>query len=207
MHHYPNAAAQISEAKTLRAMFAARKRVFVDMLKWDLPVLAGEYELDQFDDPEARYLILTDTAGNHRASARLLRTDRPHILGDLYPFLCAGPVPTGPTTREITRFCLDPRQRTRERREARNELVTTLAIHALGAGITDYTGVATVSWFDQIARFGWRCNRLGPPVEVCGNRLIGLHIRIDSGTCAALRETGIFRDSTLGLDDGMERAL
>ena len=38
---------------SLRAMFAARKQVFVDLLKWDLPVLAGEYELDQFDDPDA----------------------------------------------------------------------------------------------------------------------------------------------------------
>src|SRR3546814_5947244 len=34
----------------MRAMFAARKEVFIDLLKWDLPVLAGAYELDQFDD-------------------------------------------------------------------------------------------------------------------------------------------------------------
>ena len=207
MLHNLSTQSPVLEAVVLRDMFAARKRVFIDLLKWDLPVLAGEYELDQFDDPEARYLILTDNAGNHRASTRLLRTDRPHILGDLYPFLCTGPVPTGPTTREITRFCLDPRQRAPERREFRNELVTTLAIHALGVGITDYTGVATVSWFDQIARFGWRCNRLGPAVEVCGHQLVGLHIRIDSTTCAALRETGIFRDTSLGLDEAMERSL
>lgn len=28
----------------LRAMFAARKSVFVDLLKWDVPVLDGAYE-------------------------------------------------------------------------------------------------------------------------------------------------------------------
>lgn len=28
----------------LRAMFAARKSVFVDLLKWDVPVLGGQYE-------------------------------------------------------------------------------------------------------------------------------------------------------------------
>src|SRR3546814_16727454 len=66
----------------MRAMFAARKEVFIDLLKWDLPVLAGAYELDQFDDPDAEYLILIDGQGRHRASARLLRTDRPHLLGD-----------------------------------------------------------------------------------------------------------------------------
>lgn len=188
----------------LRTMFAARKRVFIDLLKWDLPALAGEYEVDQFDTVEARYLILGDRAGDHRASARLLRTDRPHILGELYPFLCAGPVPSGPTTYEITRFCLDPRQRAPERREARNELVTALAVHALSAGITDYTGVATSVWYEQIATFGWRCNRLGLPAEVDGQQLVGLHIRIDAQTCAALRTAGIFRDLTLGLGEELE---
>src|SRR3546814_4512314 len=122
----------------MRAMFAARKEVFIDLLKWDLPVLAGAYELDQFDDPDAEYLILIDGQGRHRASARLLRTDRPHLLGDLYPHLCDGPVPTGPTVREITRFCLDRNQTTSERRSARNQLVTALAEHALRTGITDY---------------------------------------------------------------------
>lgn len=64
----------------LRAMFEARKRVFVDLLKWQVPVLAGRFEIDQFDTASAEYLILTDEAGAHRASARLLRTEGSHIL-------------------------------------------------------------------------------------------------------------------------------
>src|SRR3546814_11142864 len=71
-----------------------------------------------------------------------MRTDQPHLLGNLYPHLCAGPVPTGTTIREITRFCLDRHQRASERRSARNQLVTALAEHALATGITAYTGVA-----------------------------------------------------------------
>src|SRR5690554_3010471 len=68
----------------LRSMFEARKKVFVDLLKWDLPVLDGRFEVDQFDTPEAVYLVLTDESANHRASARLLRTDRSHILALLW---------------------------------------------------------------------------------------------------------------------------
>ena len=80
------------DAAALRAMYAARKQVFVDLLKWDLPVLAGAYEIDQFDNHDAEYLILLDQEdGRHRASARLLQTDRPHILADLYPVLCDAP--------------------------------------------------------------------------------------------------------------------
>ncbi|EKU74945.1 hypothetical protein HMPREF9718_02473 [Sphingobium yanoikuyae ATCC 51230] len=62
----------IDEDMVLRAMFEARKRVFIDLLKWDLPVLADRYEVDHFDTPDAQYLVLTDTELHHRASTRLL---------------------------------------------------------------------------------------------------------------------------------------
>ena len=81
------------EHVALRSMFAARKRIFVDLLKWDLPVLAGRFEVDQFDDPHATYLIVTDKDGGHLASARLLPTTRPALLDGLFPHLVAGPVP------------------------------------------------------------------------------------------------------------------
>ncbi|MGE4305053.1 MAG: acyl-homoserine-lactone synthase [Novosphingobium sp.] len=176
----------IDENGALRAMFRARKEVFIDLLKWDLPVLADEFEVDQFDSG-AEYLILIEQGVRHRASTRLLRTDQPHLLGDLYPHLCAGPVPTGPTIREITRFCLDRHQRGSERRSARNQLVTALAEHALATGITAYTGVAEWEWFEQIRRFGWDCKALGQPVDHEGRRLVALHIRIDDETINGLQ--------------------
>lgn len=183
----------------LRAMFAARKQVFIDLLKWDLPVLAGEYEVDQFDDPDAEYLILLDPDRKHRASTRLLKTDRPHLLGDLYPFLCSGPVPNGPTTREITRFCLDRHQSAAARRSARNQLVTALAEHALCHGITDYTGVAELGWFRQIHCFGWHCEPLGPAMLVGGSALTALHIQIDNETIEGLKRNGVYAPLTLHL--------
>ena len=106
----------------LRGMFAARKQVFIDQLKWDLPVLDGRFELDQFDTPDARYLILLDPDDlRHRASARLLPTTAPHLLGDIYPHLCADGPPTGTRMWEISRFCLDLAQTPAERRDARNQ--------------------------------------------------------------------------------------
>jgi N-acyl-L-homoserine lactone synthetase len=133
-------------AATLQAMFAARKRVFVDLLGWDVPVLEGRYEIDQFDDRAADYLIVADPLGRHLASARLLATTRPHILDSLFPELCSGDAPRGPAVREITRFCLDPRVGARARREARNVLVSALVAHALASGIETYTGVAELGW-------------------------------------------------------------
>lgn len=177
--------------RALRAMFQARKEVFIDLLKWELPALGGCYEVDQFDTVDAEYLVLLDQEMQHRASTRLLRTDQPHILADLYPHLCAGPVPRGETVREITRFCLDRHQRAAERRCARNQLVTALANHALANGITAYTGVAEQDWFEQIRLFGWACEALGQPLRHGTRWLRALHIVIDDQTIAGLRHGGV----------------
>ncbi len=65
-----------SAERMLRAMFEDRKSVFVDLLKWDVPVLDGRFEIDQFDDEHATYLIIADGDGDHLGSARLLPTTR-----------------------------------------------------------------------------------------------------------------------------------
>ncbi len=179
--------------RALRSMFRARKRVFVDLLKWDVPVLEDEYEMDQFDTFDAAYLILADNDANHRASARLLQTDRPHILGSLFPVLCEGPVPSGEGYREITRFCIEPTLPRSERRLVRDQLVTALAEHALATGLIGYTAVANRAWFDQIAKFGWTCSSLGPIRSINGVRLTALQIDIDETTIAGLRSSGIYR--------------
>jgi acyl-homoserine lactone synthase len=181
----------------LEAMFAARKRVFVDLLGWDVPVLDGRYEVDQFDDGHAQYLVVSGAGGRHFASARLLETTRPHILGDLFPELCAGTPPAGRAVREITRFCLDPAAGARGRREARNVLVSALVEHALASGIDTYTGVAEIAWLQQILAFGWRCRPLGLPVTTGGRTLGALAIAITSGTPALLAANGIHRATTL----------
>lgn len=195
MHNQTEAAS--GQAHALRAMFAARKRVFIDLLRWDLPVLADKYEVDQFDNQQADYLILLDENGEHRASTRLLRTDAPHILRDMFPLLCPGPVPSGPATREITRFCLDPRLTAAQRKVARNELVTALAQYALRNGVTDYTGVAGLAWFRQIRTFGWQCRALGEALMHDGQQLVGLHISIDEHTIAGLKQAGCFAEPTM----------
>lgn len=178
------------DAALLRAMFAARKTVFIDLLGWDLPVLAGQYEMDQFDDEHARYLILSDN-GQHLASARLLPTTREGILSGLYPMLCEGPVPCAPDSFEITRFCLDRSLNARERRDVRNALVHALASYAIAAGIARYCAVAGLGWFRQIERFGWSCQALGAPVLIGGQELIGLEIGITGETPQLLEAAGI----------------
>jgi len=190
----------------LRSMFEARKRVFVDLLKWDVPVLEGRYELDQFDDGHAVYLVIADEQGEHLGSARLLETCRPHILGSLFPELCAEAPPRGPDIVEITRFCLGCNQSSAQRLQTRNRLVTALVEFALARGISTYTGVAEMGWLQQILAFGWRCRPLGLP-RMLGPRMVGaLRIEISPETPRLLARNGIHAPVALDLACELEAA-
>lgn len=191
MLHILRTSAQPGEDHVLRSMFAARKSVFVDLLKWDVPVIDGTYEVDQFDNAHATYLVLADADGAHLGSARLLPTIRPHILDSFYADLCEGEPPRGTGVREITRFCLDRRLTARRRRAVRDTLVTALVVHALDWGITTYSAIAELGWLQQILAFGWRCRPLGLPREIEGSMLGALRIEISQETPTLLAAAGI----------------
>lgn len=183
---------RMSERVALRAMFEARKQVFIDLLGWDLPALAGRYEVDQFDNARATYLILTDAERRHLASARLLPSDEPGILTSLFPDLCSEPPPSGPHVLEITRFCLSRDLRAAARRSARNMLVTAIAQFGLANGVSSYTGVAELGWLQQILTFGWNCGTLGPPRALGGKVLGALRIDLAPDTLDRLAAAGVF---------------
>lgn len=164
-----------------------------------MPVLDGRFELDEFDDIHANYIIVADPEGNHLGSARLLPTTQPHILDDLFPELCAGPVPAGPDVFEITRFCLDRAQGAVARRETRNRLVSALVSFALEHGIRTYTGVAEMGWLQQILAFGWDCRPLGAPLQLRGRLTRALAISITGDTPALLDRNGIWCAEALEL--------
>ena len=129
--------------KQLTSTFEDRKRVFVDLLRWDVPVTDDGLEMDQFDGDEAVYVVMPGAAGEHMGSLRLLKTDGPHILGYLFSHLCTNGVPTSAGILEITRLCLSPRLPAAERLRVRNHLISRMVDYALARGIDALTGVVT----------------------------------------------------------------
>jgi acyl-homoserine lactone synthase len=180
-------------------MHRDRKLVFVDLLKWDVPVIGGEYEVDQFDHSGAVYLISAEEDGEHRGSIRLLPTTRPHILGTLFPELCDGPVPTGHNVYEITRGCLSPRLRATERLRVRNQLTTAAVEFALCNGVDTFTCIADGGWYSQILSLGWHCEPLGLPRIFEGTITGALKISVTHDTPRLLLEAGTYCHSTLEL--------
>ena len=155
-------------------MWRDRKKVFVDTLGWDVPVVENCFEIDQFDDEHAVYLVVSDAdRTRHLASVRLLPSTRPHILGDIFPQLSAAPVPRGPGTWEITRLCMSPSlSGVRQAMLIRRELALGLIEYALANGITRYTQVHLASHLPQLLAVGWDCEPLGFPVEAEGQLLM-----------------------------------
>lgn len=182
----------------LIAMFEDRKRLFVDLLRWQVPVVDDRYEIDCFDTPDCTYLIASDEADEHLGSLRLLPTDQPHILGSIFAPLAEHKVPVGPDIAEITRLCLPTRLGAARRLAVRNALITTMVDHALACGLIMLTGVVAESFRTQILAMGWRAWRLGPPLRIDGQWLGAFAIEIDARTPALLAATGIYG----GLNDG-----
>lgn len=178
--------------KLLEQMFEDRKRIFVDLFKWDVPVSEGRLEIDEFDNEEAVYLIATDGDGSHLGSLRLLHTDRPHILGSLFSELCEHDVPAGETTMEITRLCLSLRLRADERLVVRNRLISAMVDYCIQRGISALTGVVAENFREKVMDMGWNCAPLGPALLIGDSRLGAFEIAINDDTPGLLAENGIY---------------
>lgn len=191
----------IGASQLVDDMHRDRKLVFVDLLKWSVPVVAGAFEIDQFDTESAVYLVSGGDDGQHLGSIRLLPTERPHVLGSLFPELCDGPVPRDMATWEITRGCLSPRLRAAERLRVRNRLTTAAVRYALDQRIERFTCVADSSWLTQILALGWDCELLGEPQMLNGVATGALQIRLSDRTLDQLRAAGSYDADTLITSD------
>lgn len=184
--------AESPHEQALETMFADRKTQFVDFFDWDIPVVEGRFEIDQFDTADAVYLIVIDDAGRHEASLRMLPSWRPHLLGDIFPHLCFGGVPTSPVTWESTRLCLPSRHGAARRRELRNALISTMADFALARGIRHITGVIPDGFRREVLAMGWRAEPLGPAVRIKGGPIGAFRIEVTSDIRERLAWTGTY---------------
>ena len=146
----------------LLEMYQQRRRVFVEGLGWPLP-LTGAMELDQYDADDVIYLLVKDDPGARlRASVRLLRTDRPHPLQDLFGRLCDAGVPQGPDVWEISRFCTSPGVTNRRDRLALLwEIICASLETALLFDIERLTFVANRALRPLALHCGWEATELG----------------------------------------------
>jgi N-acyl-L-homoserine lactone synthetase len=120
-------------------------------------------ELDQYDGEDVIYLLVKDDLNARlRASVRLLRTDRPHPLLDLFQGLCDAGVPAGPKVRAISRFCTCPGVASRRERLALLwEIICASLETALLFDFEQLTFVANRALRPLALNCGWEALSLG----------------------------------------------
>jgi N-acyl-L-homoserine lactone synthetase len=176
----------------LETMFADRKAQFVDFFDWDVPVVDGRFEIDQFDTADAVYIVAIDDCGRHEASLRMLPSWQPHLLGEIFPYLCVAGVPVGATTWESTRLCLPSRHGAAHRRELRSGLISAMADFALARAIEHITGVIPEGFRREVLAMGWRAEPLGPTVRIAGGPIGAFRIEVTPDICERLAWSGTY---------------
>ncbi len=173
----------------LMEMHRQRKEVFIDQMKWRLDESAG-IEIDAYDSRDAIYLI---EAAAPRApvtgSARLLPTDRPHLLTDHFSFLCECAPPTGPDVWEATRFCPAPDTAPgAPRHELLARIIAGIMETALIFGVERITFVANGALTPLAAKAGWDAEPLGRSRRVGRDRLTAFVATVDQRGLKRVRE-------------------
>ncbi|MHA7968805.1 acyl-homoserine-lactone synthase [Rhizobium sp. CAU 1783] len=103
-----NGAGRHRQPLEISAMHRLRKRVFHDLLRWDVNVV-DDWEIDHYDDANPIYVLSYSDSGALRGTLRLLPTLGPNMLDDTFPIL----LDDQPAVRqhgiwESSRFCIDP---------------------------------------------------------------------------------------------------
>ncbi|EZP70600.1 Autoinducer synthesis protein [Sphingomonas paucimobilis] len=188
-------------------MYRDRKRVFIDLLGWDLPALDGKYEIDQFDGPDTIYLIVGLPDGTHLGSMRLLPTNRPTIIGDFFDHLCDTGAPSSQAVWELSRLCLSPRIRAVERRGVRNRLLTSAVQFALHNGISAFCCVTHAWYMREVMAYGWQCKVLGLPQMDPGGMVGALEIAINKDTPRLMAQAGTWDETPVqtSFDPSLDR--
>jgi N-acyl-L-homoserine lactone synthetase len=182
-------------------IFAARKQVFIDALKWGLATTDGLYEIDEYYHDNTVCLIVTNAvSGSHLGSVRLLPTDAPHLLGDKFAGLCEDGEPRAADVVEITRLVTRPDLSRDEAKQVRQKLAAALFEYAIANDVRHFTMMTHTVFLSAVVAMGWNCEPLGLPQEMDGVLVAALRIDVDAPSLARLRAQTNLVDPVLMLD-------
>lgn len=158
-------------SRELDSMHRDRKRVFVDWLKWDVPIVDDIYEIDQYDTDDAVYIVSADPeTGRHYGSLRLIPSTKPHMLQEVFPMLCEDGVPVGDTIWEMTRLCLSPDLPHDDARQHLGLVWLATIEFCLPRGITAITALTHTMLISSMLASGIDLEPLGPPEDFGGKQ-------------------------------------
>lgn len=173
----------------VESMARYRHRVFVERLRWTLPLAQPGLELDQFDLPSTVHLVARTAAGELSGYGRLLPTSGPHMLEHLFGHLVDHdlPVPRGDGVWELSRFAALAPAADGCGRERRAERLLLAALQfCRQQGASQLVAVTTTSVERLILRTGIECRRLGAARRDGARALVAIVMAVSDHSIGAL---------------------
>ncbi len=171
----------------LLQMYLHRRTMFIDRLGWRLPP-TDLGEIDAYDRQDTIYLIArAQPDGPVLASARLLPTDRPHLMSDLFAHACSSPPPHGRDVWEASRFCPAPELGRRARLRSLWEILCGILETCLLFGVGQIIFTANAALLPLALHCGWHASALGPTLPDRIDQVTALQVQVDSAGLLALR--------------------
>jgi len=178
-------------------MFRLRYQTFVTRLGWDVRTSQGNQEIDDFDRlARVHYIIAKSPEGGVDACWRLLPTQGPYMLRDVFPQLLHGqPAPAAANVWELSRFAVASDRVAREDAVAGMQLgfgplsvamMAELTRFARDEGIVRFVTVTTTAIERLLNKQGINLHRIGPPMRLGNTVAVACFIELDRVTLAAI---------------------
>ncbi len=153
-----------------------RHKHFVERLGWEAIRKPSGLEIDDFDTEHAIHLVLT-SGSSVVGYSRLLPTDKPHLLSDVYPEVADGnEYPKGPTIYEWTRCIAEPDVSV-EGVLAANVLLTGVLEYCLVTGIDALIVETHPKLVNLLVGTGWDVVPFAKPSTLSGGLVVPICAR------------------------------
>ncbi|MFA7414728.1 MAG: acyl-homoserine-lactone synthase [Rhizobium sp.] len=166
-----NGANRERHSAEMAEMFTLRKRVFHDLLKWDVKI-KGDWEIDDYDDANPVYVLSYSPHTNRlRGALRLLPTLGPNMLDDTFPILLGdNPQIRSAAIWESSRFCIEPEisqdRASNQVTIAAAELMCGVGELGIASGISHIVTVTDVFLERMFRRMGCPGERIAEPQKI-----------------------------------------
>lgn len=166
-------------AGLLEDYFRIRHDIYVVERKWSDLARPDGREIDQFDTDDTVYLLALDK-GAIVASMRMVPTQMPTLLSEVFPQLAlAGPVRRADVY-ELSRIFVVPKKRGEQAGPRHEALIQAAAMeYGLSIGLSAFTIVLETWWLPRLLDQGWQARPLGLPVDINGLSTVAVMVEID----------------------------
>ena len=194
----------------IAAMHRLRKRVFHDLLKWDV-IVEGDRQIDHYDDANPVYILSYSPEGLLRGSLRLLPTLGPNMLDDTFPILLGGrPEIRSAAIWESSRFCIEPEisqdRASNQVTIAAAELMCGVGELGLALGLSDIVTVTDVFLERMFRRMGCPGERIAEPHKIGSVHAVAVAWAVTPDLLARMKAVAEIEGPVLAEPLAIERA-